>query len=469
MNDDLSDKQSFTGRKPVMAVLVAGVMMGALDISIVGPALPSIERTLWMDAVHLSWVFSIYVLASLAGIPLMSRLSDVAGRRRVYAAAVALFGIGSLIVSLTDHYTPLLIGRAIQGFGVSGILPVASAVVGDIYPPERRGRMLGLIGAVFGLAFIIGPVLAGSVLHYFSWNALFFINVPISFVLIVLSLRWLPSQPVATFDDFDVRGIVLLTAMLVFVTLGISRLQPGMWLQSLVDPVTLIWWGSAMVSLVLLVLVERAEPFPVVRLSFFFNPQVRLAGMMAFGLGLFQASFVFVPQLVIHLFRVDESTAGFMLLPVIAGSAVAAPLAGRLTDGFGSRAVIFIGLALAATGLIITGTLPADKSVFYMAGILIGVGFSMRTSLNYIMLNESTPRDRASAQGLLTIFISLGQLTGASLIGALAATPSHEGGGFGLAFTICGILAALLALAALRLKSRVAEIATVKNNAALRG
>jgi len=240
-------------------------------------------------------------------------------------------------------------------------------------------------------------------------------------------------------------------------------------LQSLVDPVTIVWWVSAILSLVLLVLTERIEPFPVVRLSFFFNPQVRLAGMMAFGLGLFQASFVFVPQLVIFLFKVNESTAGFMLLPVIAGSAVAAPLAGRLTDAVGSRAVIFTGLALAATGLFITGTLPSEKSVFYLAGILIGVGFSMRTSLNYIMLNESTPRDRASAQGLLTIFISLGQLTGASLIGALAATSSHEGGGFGLAFTVCGVLAAMLTLAALRLKSRHAEIATVKNPSTLKG
>ena len=328
------------GRKAVMMVLVAGVLMGALDISIVGPALPSIERTLWMDTVHLSWVFSIYVLASMAGIPLMSRLSDVLGRRRVYASAVALFGMGSLLVSFTDHYTFLLVGRAVQGFGVSGILPVASAVIGDVYPPERRGRMLGFIGAVFGVAFIIGPILAGTVLHFFTWNALFFINVPISLVLIIASLRVLPSKPVAASDDIDIRGVILLTAMLVFLTLAISQLQPEALVDSLVNPITLIWFASSLISLIILIVVERYEPFPVVKLSFFFNRQVRLVGLMAFGLGLFQASFVFVPQLVVFLFQVDESTAGFMLIPVIVGSAVAAPLAGRLTDGVGSRWVI---------------------------------------------------------------------------------------------------------------------------------
>ncbi|MDD3665900.1 MAG: MFS transporter, partial [Bacteroidales bacterium] len=104
-------------RKKVMGVLIVGVLMGALDISIVGPALPSIERTLWMDASRLSWVFSVYVLASLAGIPLMDRLSDVFGRRSVYTWSVALFGLGSLMVSITDHYNFLLTGRAIQGFG----------------------------------------------------------------------------------------------------------------------------------------------------------------------------------------------------------------------------------------------------------------------------------------------------------------------------------------------------------------
>ncbi len=451
-------------RKSVMTVLIIGVLMGALDISIVGPALPSIERTLWMDPLYLSWIFSVYVLASLAGIPLMSRLSDVFGRRNIYITAVGIFGLGSLVVSLTDNYIVLMIGRGIQGFGVSGILPVASAVIGDIYPPEKRGRMLGLIGAVFGVAFIIGPVLAGTVLHFFQWNTLFFINVPVSIILILASLRRLPSKVVASADDIDIRGIITLTAGLIFVTLGISNLKPEFFFHSLFNPVTLIWFASATLSIILLIAIERQEPYPVVKIEFLFNKQVRLVGLMAFGLGLFQASFVFVPQLIISLFRVNESSAGFMLIPVIAGSAIAAPIAGRVTDWKGSRAVILTGLILAASGLLLTGTLPHEKWVFYLAGALIGVGFSMRSSLNYIMLSEADRRDRASAQGLLMIFISLGQLTGASMIGAIAASPSKTGGGFGMAFTICGIIAIGLAAGAIFLKGQTAELETARLN-----
>lgn len=444
-------------RKKVMGVLIVGVLMGALDISIVGPALPSIERALWMDASRLSWVFSVYVLASLAGIPLMARLSDVFGRRSVYTWSVALFGLGSLMVSITDHYNFLLIGRAIQGFGVSGILPVASAVIGDVYPPEKRGRMLGLIGAVFGIAFIIGPILAGSVLHFFSWNALFFINVPVSIILIYLSRKVLPQNTFFSSTDIDVRGIIALTATLVFLTLAINRIQPDRVMDSLTNTITLTWIASFIISLLFLIATEKHEPYPVVNLNFFFNRQIRLIGLMALGLGLFQASFVFVPKLVIELFGVDDSTAGFMLLPVILGSAVTAPLAGRLTDARGSRLVIFIGLLMATSGLFVTGTLPESKALFYLAGSLIGVGFSMRTSLNYVMLNEATAADRASAQGLLTIFISIGQLTGASLIGSIVASPEDSSQGFAMAFTLLAFISAVLTILSLWLKGHKEE------------
>lgn len=149
-----------------MPLLLIGVLMAALDISIVGPAIPSIEKTLWVDEQLLSWIFSIYVLANLTGIPLMSKLSDVYGRRNIYILSVLLFGLGSIIVAISDTFWTLMVGRLIQGFGASGILPVASAVVGDIYPIEKRGRMLGLIGATFGIAFMLGPVIAGIFLKY---------------------------------------------------------------------------------------------------------------------------------------------------------------------------------------------------------------------------------------------------------------------------------------------------------------
>jgi len=155
-------------QKAIISLLFTGVLMGALDISIVGPAIPSIESFLRLGPRFSGWIFSIYVLFNLIGISLFARLSDIYGRRNIYISALAVFAVGSLVVSLSQSFNTLLIGRAIQGFGASGIFPVASALVGDIFPPEKRGRILGLIGAVFGLAFLMGPFIAGILLRYFE-------------------------------------------------------------------------------------------------------------------------------------------------------------------------------------------------------------------------------------------------------------------------------------------------------------
>ena len=152
----------------LLAVLFGGVLMGALDIAIVGPALPAIQEEFGVDSRGLSWVFNIYILLGLLSAPLMSKLSDRYGRRDIYLLDIALFALGSLVVASAPNFWVLLSGRAIQAFGAGGILPVASAVIGDIFPPKRRGPALGLIGAVFGAAFLLGPLLGGILLHW-SW------------------------------------------------------------------------------------------------------------------------------------------------------------------------------------------------------------------------------------------------------------------------------------------------------------
>ena len=135
-------------RNRILLVLFVGVLMGALDIAIVGPALHSIQRSFGVDDRAIAWVFSIYVLFSLIGTPLMAKLSDIFGRRAIYVLDVTIFAAGSLLVALSSSFTLLLIGRAVQGLGAGGIFPVASAVIGDTFPPEKRGGALGLIGAV---------------------------------------------------------------------------------------------------------------------------------------------------------------------------------------------------------------------------------------------------------------------------------------------------------------------------------
>ena len=159
-----------------------------------------------VDDRAIPWVFTIYVLFNLVGTPLMAKLSDLFGRRSVYVTDVSLFAVGSLLVVFAPSFGVVLAGRAIQGLGAGGIFPVASAVIGDTFPPEKRGSALGLIGAVFGLAFVIGPII-GGVLLAFSWHWLFLINLPIAAGLIIASLRLLPATRPATRKPLDLAGI----------------------------------------------------------------------------------------------------------------------------------------------------------------------------------------------------------------------------------------------------------------------
>jgi multidrug resistance protein len=223
-------------QKNIIIVLFTGVLMGALDISIVGPALPSINESLHVDKRLLSWVFTIYIVSNLVGISLLARLSDIFGRKSIYSLSVSIFGVGSVIVAFSNSIEILLLGRAIQGFGASGIFPVASATVGDIFPPEKRGRILGLIGAVFGLAFLIGPVIAGIMIKYLSWHYLFLINIPIVILLLIGSQKFLPSQKMKDKSRLDVMGIILSAVFLVCFSIAVNKLDVEHLGESLKNP-----------------------------------------------------------------------------------------------------------------------------------------------------------------------------------------------------------------------------------------
>ena len=445
----------------ILALLFTGVLMGALDISIVGPAIPSIEGALVIEARLLGWIFSIYVLFNLVGISLFARLSDIFGRRKIYSLSLLIFGIGSLVVSLSGNFTVLLVGRAIQGFGASGIFPVASAVIGDIFPPGKRGRMLGIIGAVFGIAFLIGPVIAGVILNYFEWHVLFLINLPIVVLLIVASQRFLPSVSVESSGALDWKGILSLGLMLAFFTYGINNLEASNFLESLRSKQVLPFLILSVLFLAANLVVEKRADNPIIKLTYLRNRQFVIAGVIAVTTGLLQASFVFIPSFAVGAFDISSSAASFMLVPLVLATAVGSPVFGRLIDAYGSRIIIILGLFLSASGFYLLHMVGESRVLFYISGMLIGFGLSVLagSSLRYIMLNETSSSDRAVTQGMLTIFISLGQLTGASLIGVIIARAQGEEG-YRNVFLYQSIMIGLIFIIAFFLKSHAKEIDT---------
>jgi EmrB/QacA subfamily drug resistance transporter len=459
MMNDLDNRR----RNRILLVLFIGVLMGALDIAIVGPALPAIQTYFGVGEREVAWVFTIYVLFNLVGTPLMAKLSDATGRRTIYIMDVTLFAFGSLLVAAAPSFAVLLIGRAVQGLGAGGIFPVASAVIGDTFPAEKRGSALGMIGAVFGLAFLIGPIL-GGVLLMIGWRWLFLVNLPIAVVVIFLSLQRLPATRPEHRRPFDWPGMVTLGVLLASLAYGLNQIDSQHFLASLTS---LNVWPFLMAVIVLLPVFWRAErraEDPVLRLGLFESRQVILVSALAAGSGVGEAAVVFVPALAVAAFAVTNSTSSFMLLPAVLALGVGAPVFGRMLDRFGSRSVVLVATGLLTAGMLIISLLPVNLAVFYLAAISTGLGLAglLGASLRYVMLNEAPAADRAAAQGALSLFTSVGQLLGGALVGALAASTGGGVTGYQSAYLFVGVVALLLTLLSFGLKRQAEEMATAR-------
>ena len=454
-------------RNRILTVLFLGVLMGALDIAIVGPALPAIQQTFGVNERLLAWIFSIYVLFNLIGTPLMAKLSDQFGRRMVYVVDIALFAAGSLIVALSSSFTFVLIGRAIQGFGAGGIFPVATAVIGDTFPPEKRGSALGLIGAVFGVAFIIGPILGGLLLTA-GWHWLFLINLPIAVLVIYLSLHILPANRPVRIGRFDWVGMLVLAATLASLAIAINQIDTRNVFSSLVSLNVLPFFLSVMVLTPILIRIERLSSNPVLRMDLFSNRQMLLSYILSLGAGIGESGLVFMPSLAVAAFAIKSSEASFMLVPLVLAMAVVSPIIGWLLDRLGSKVVVFSGTFLLVAGMFFLGGLASHSvALFLISGVLVGCGLSslLGAPLRYIMLNEASPADRSVAQGVVTLSGSIGQLIGSALVGAVAASTGGSVAGFSNAYLVVGGISILLIFAAARLKNRSSEQATVAAHA----
>ena len=447
--------------KAVMALLFVGVLMGALDLAIIGPALPAMQEEFGFNNRQLSWLFNIYVLAQLLGTPLLAKLSDRFGRRDVYVGCLAGFAFGSLLLVVAGNIETLLLGRGIQGLSASGIFPVAAAIIGDTFPEEKRGGALGLIGAVFGLAFLIGPVLGGILLRY-SWQWLFVINLPIAAILIVAAWRLLPTSGSDVRLPFDWPGGIALTVLLLAFAVGITNLDT----VNLRDSVTSIevwpWWLVFAIMLPVFWRREKVAADPIIRPSFFASRQLRVILIISAGVGTVESAQVFFPALAVSALGVDASTAAWLMLPSVLVMVVVSPVVGRLVDRMGPTPLVHASLAFVLVGILMYGFVPMNYVTFIGAGMIAGVGLAgiLGAPLRYIILEEARPEDRASAQGLLNIFLAIGQLTGAAIVGAVAASRGGGEVGYQAAYAALAVLMFLMLILSSRLRRPEAKVST---------
>lgn len=443
----------------LLGVLFLGTFLAALDLAVVGPALPAIREAFGVDERAVAWVFTAFVLANLAGLPVMAALSDRLGRRAVYLSDVALFAVGTVIVASAPTFGVLLAGRVAQGLGASGIFPVATAVVGDTFPPESRGRAVGILGAVFGVAFLIGPAVGGIVLSVASWRWLFWLSVPLAALAFGLSVRTVPDTRADRPRPIDFPGLALLTGLLVSLAVGLSGLDAeadGLRFGEVAV------WGPLVLALGLLavlVWVERRSASPLVRPALVSRRAVQVACALAVGAGLVEATFVFLSAYAVEAFGVAKATGSYLLLPLVLGVAIGSPLAGRMIDRVGVRSIVTVACALVAVGM---AGVALGPPLWGHVAATVAVGFGLAgllgSSISYILLVEAEVEERTLAQGLSTLFLSVGQLSGAAVIGAVAASAAVPVAGYRAAFGVLAVVAAVLVVVAQALPKRAKPV-----------
>ena len=452
-------------RNRILILIFIGVFLGSLDIGIVGPALPAIQGEFNVTERLVSWIFARYILFYMIGTPLMAKLSDIYGRRSIYVLDIFIYRPGISHNHTVVSFEQVLVGRAIQGFGAGGIFPVASAFIGDTFPPEKRVGALGIIGSVWGLSGILGPILGAILLNY-GWKWLFIINLPIAAVVIVLSFYILPQSRVKKDVSFDWWGTLVFALLVGALALGVNQIDTNNFLSSLSSVYVWPFIILAFLLLPVLVNVGRKAVDPVIQIDLYRSLEVKLATSIAIGTGFCQTAIVFMPSLAVVALSLTTSLASLMVIPLVLALGVSAPIIGRLLDKFGTKIVMMAGIFILGTGLFCLSFTATSFYLFIISGVVVGLGLGavLGSPLHYIMLSESPPDKRAAGQALINFNASAGQLVGGVLIGAVIGSEGGKLFGYQSAYIVIGFLAIVMFLLTFGLKNRSDQLKTMRIN-----
>jgi MFS family permease len=432
--------------RPLLLTLGLGVFAGALDLGVLSPALPAIARQFNVQTGELAWIFTLYLLVNVASIAVASTLADRYGRRPVYVACVALFAAGSVIAVVAPSFTVFLLARALQALGAGGIFPVATAAIGDVVPKARRGAALGLVAATWGLAAIIGPMIGGVVTHFISWRWIFAANFPLAAIVIYLARKYVPAAAPRVRGPLDVFGLGLLCAGLLLVMDGLTTMRLATAALGIAALVAFYFW-------------ERSSRAPVVPLSLFTNSQLAKTYALEIAIGILEGSLFFIPTVLVGAQQMAYAAAGTIAALGALVFVMVIPLSGRALDRIGSRDVLLAGAVFTELGLAIFAIGFSSLPLSILAMVVAGCGFGalLGAPTRYIVTNETGENTRATAVGLLSQALIVGQILGGSLAGGIINAARSDFSGYRNAYlAFCAVALLALVLAA-TLKTRREE------------
>ncbi len=406
----------------IFSAVGAGVFLSTVDGSIVNVALPTLARHFGSALDQVQWVVLGYLLVITSLAPGIGRLADIVGRKRIYAAGLAVFTFGSLLCGVAPGIGWLVAFRFIQGVGGAVITSLAAALVTEAFPPTERGKVLGLVGSLVSIGIVIGPTIGGLILDSLSWRWIFYVNLPVGIGGIWLVIRRVPADRPDGDQRFDVPGAVALFVALAALLVGLT-LEQG---RGLRDGTVLGLLALSAVSLVLFVVIERRSSDPLLDLALLKAPF--LAVNLVTGLVVFvclAGSNILAPFYLQGILGLSLRTVGFLLAVVPLAMGVVAPFSGAAADSVGPRWLTFGGLVILSGGLFGArgiGLLTTPESYALMF-LPVGIAFGLFQSPNVSMIMAAAPPGRLGVvSGLSSLTRTLGAAVGVATMGALWAS-----------------------------------------------
>jgi EmrB/QacA subfamily drug resistance transporter len=410
----------------VLSVLCLGFFMILLDTTIVNIAIPDMIDALHASLDDILWVMNAYILVFAVLLITAGRLGDLYGPKRLFLIGLVVFTVASAACGFATTPGQLIAARVAQGVGGALLTPQTLSVLTMIFPPAKRGAAFGVWGAVAGVATIAGPTLGGFIVTNWGWSWIFFVNVPIGALTLALAAVVMPDIRLNRRHRLDIPGTVLVTIGLFLVTYGLIEGQPHEW-GKVWGPITIpevIVVGVIVLGLFVVQQYAQRDREPLVPFTIFRNRNFTvcnyIVASIGFGmLGLFLPLVIFL-QSVLGL---DAFHAGLAIAPMSLVSMFLAPVAGRMSDRFGGKYILFAGLTLFATGMgvVLASSHPDSTPVDLLPGLIVaGVGLGMTFApLQTVAMHDIEPRMAGAASGLINTTRQLGALIGSAAVGAL--------------------------------------------------